>query len=377
MLAQLGDQHKWVLTLTSPASVRITLSNLAAPYALHVLSDPSAQGLLAELTDPSTNDKSLSLSLAAQTYLIYVDSPSGKTTPVAYQLAVLADTGAASSAAPPAPGLQPASNQFSHAAPRLLPVLYDAAHGGVILRWRLDEQFVAGEEFHIYVNEPDGKQSEDGAPGTADEHDETFNCGNLGIDRPACTLPAGTYTYTVVVQSSLVHPPGCPNCPAPISPSANGSFQWPLTAGAPTPSESSVLLATPNINVFAPLPGFSIPVESTIALRLTVSGASGAYAAGQPYRMFPLIVQINRRGDRGFSSATLGQLHAVTDAQGAYHGTYPAPSQSGSFDLVIYPNYADARYGGNGAEFEGHPTPSRGWVDGTPQPWMAIPFQAN
>jgi len=93
VLAQPGDQHKWVLNLPSPTSVRITLSNLAAPYALHVLSDPSAQGLLAEVTAHTTSDKSVSLDLAARTYLIYVDSPTGQTSAAAYQLSVALENG--------------------------------------------------------------------------------------------------------------------------------------------------------------------------------------------------------------------------------------------------------------------------------------------
>jgi len=101
-LAQPGDQHKWVLTLSGQASIRVTLGGLTAPYALHVLRGIT---ILQESTTPSTADKVIVLpDLPAQTYLIYVDSPSGQVGSGSYQLSAQQDTAAAPPAAPaPAP----------------------------------------------------------------------------------------------------------------------------------------------------------------------------------------------------------------------------------------------------------------------------------
>jgi len=70
VLAEPGDQHKWVLHLSSSTSVRITPSNLAVPYSAHVLRDPSAQGLVAEVTDATTSDKTVVLNLTARTHFL-------------------------------------------------------------------------------------------------------------------------------------------------------------------------------------------------------------------------------------------------------------------------------------------------------------------
>ena len=105
-------------------------------------------------------------------------------------------------------------------------------------------------------------------------------------------------------------------------------------------------------------------------MRLRVLGADGAYRAGESYHNFPMVMQFNVHGSESFSTAASAPPQALfsTDSRGFFQGSYRVPGNAGTYDLAIYPNYGQL----NGS-FEGVPTLSRGWVDGVPQPFIAIP----
>src|SRR5262245_54047619 len=106
--------------------------------------------------------------------------------------------------------------------------------------------------------------------------------------------------------------------------------------------------AVPAVTVEAPTTGSDLPIGGQATVRFSVVGAPGAHRAGQPYGNFPFILQFNTPGQRRSAGSAPGAPSSIqirTDAQGRFAATYPAPSTPGTYDLVIYPNYAGREYG--------------------------------